>query len=84
MIGYCPIIEYKLCKEGKKIYKKLMNLCSNNYKNLTKICLENNEYELLLKAIPFHMRMEYENSFKINGKLIIRNYKRKLGECYDI
>jgi len=67
-----PIIEYKLCKEGKKIYKKLLNLCTDNYQNLSKISLDDNEYELLLKATPLHRRGNFVNRFHMNGKIIER------------
>lgn len=67
-----PIIEHKLCKDGKKIYKKLINLCGENYKNISKIYLDNNEYELLLKSIPFHRRYDYFDRFYLNGKSIER------------
>lgn len=72
MREYCPIIEYKLCVEGKKIYKKLLRICDGYYKNIQKINLEKKEYDILLKAIPFHSRDSYKDAFKINGKLIVR------------
>lgn len=72
MREYCPIIEYRLCKEGKKVYKKLMNLCCTNYQNLTKIYLNNEDYELLLKGIPLHRKQEFSENFVFNGKIIVR------------
>lgn len=67
-----PIIDHRLCREGRKIYKKLINLCSEDYKKLTKITLDDNEYELLLKATPLHRRGNYINRFYMNGKVVQR------------
>lgn len=65
-----PIIEYKLSKESKIIYNKILRMTDN--KMIKKIELKEDEYNVLLKAIPFHRRDNFLNTMHINGKLIVR------------
>lgn len=65
-----PIVEHKLCKKGKELFKEIYKLLCNG--SLKKVELYNDEYNLLLKGVPYHRQDDYYNSIPIGTKLILR------------